>query len=175
MSIHLNIYRQMIGVNTIVAFAGQMISAIDPNIGIYINTIINSIQLVATAISTFWLGNKFGRRPLYLSSGIIFALSSFLVTIGYLVKVNALIVIFMVVYMIFFGLLFAPVSWSYPSEIVPASQSAIAVVFTWVALAFTTIIPPIIMQEMNQDAYPIFLFFGIYTTFSVFYMWISLV
>ena len=175
MVIHLNIYRQMIGANTILAFAGQMVQSVDQSIAPYVNTILNSFQLIATAISTFWLGTKFGRRPLFLVSGILFGLSCYLVFIGYLINVEALILAFMLLYVIIFGLLYAPVSWAYPSEIMPPDLATIAISFTWVSLAITTIFPPIVMEKMNQNAWPIFLYFAVYITISLIYMGIKLV
>ena len=81
----------------------------------------------------------------------------------------------MVLYMIFFGLIFSPVSFSYPAEIIPAAQNTLATTFTWIALAVTTLIPPVVMEKMNGNAYPLFLFFGVYTTLSFFYMLAGLV
>ena len=115
MAIHLNMYRQLIGVNTIVAFAGTMIGTMDPVMGPYVNLILNAIQLAATVISTFWLGTLFGRRPLYLVSGLLIAGCNFGVFAGFLANVEIVIVVFFILYMVFFGLVFAPVSWSYPS------------------------------------------------------------
>ena len=85
MAVHCNIFRQFIGANTIIAFAGQMISAIDPQIGVYANLILNVITLFFTVISTFWLANLFGRRPLYLTTAVILAICSFMVMLGYLI------------------------------------------------------------------------------------------
>ena len=81
----------------------------------------------------------------------------------------------MIIYLAIFGLLLAPVNWAYPAELLPPSQIIYAVSVSWVGLAITTIFPPIIMQVMNQDNYPTFLFFAIYTTFSLIYMGLRLV
>lgn len=175
MSVHLNIYRQMMGVNTIVAFAGQMVGSVDPKIGPYVNLMLNGIQSIFTAISTFWLGVKFGRRPLYLSSGVICAISCYMIAVGYLINIEAIILAFMLLYMIIFGLLFAPVSWSYPTEIIPPTVNTIATTFTWISLAITTLIPPIVLEAMDQNGYPIFLYFGVYITISLIYMWRCLI
>lgn len=145
MAVHLNMFRQFIGANTIIAFAGIMITAIDHPIGPYANLILNVIQLVFTIISTFWLANLFGRRPLYLISAVLLSISSFMVMLGYLIDNNKLLIAFMILYMIFFGTFFSPVSFSYPAEIIPAAKNTLATTFTWIALAITTLIPPVVL------------------------------
>lgn len=80
----------------------------------------------------------------------------------------------MILYMVFFGLVYAPVSWSYPTEIIPATYNTIGLAITWVALFLTTLIPPIVNEKVGSP-YPLFAFFGIYTTISVVYMYTSMV
>ena len=145
MAIHLSILREWIGGNTIMIFAGQMISSVDKEIAPYANTILNTIQLITTAVSTFWLGSLFGRKPLYMSSGVILATSCYLIALGFIIEVNDLIISFMVLYVAIYGLLFAPVCWAYPSEILPPSKVSAAIATSWIALAIATIFPPIIL------------------------------
>jgi MFS family permease len=120
MAIHLHNYRQLLGINTVVAFGGIMIQTVDTTLAIYANLLLNGAQGIVTIPATFWVGKRFGRRPLFLWSGIAMGLSAYLVAIGYLVSSHSLIIGFMFIYMISFGLLFSPVSWAYPAEIVSA-------------------------------------------------------
>jgi len=68
---------------------------------------------------------------------------------------------------IYGGSFIAPI-WAYPSEIVPASQSLMPNIFHWIALALSTLIPPLVMKVMpDNNPYPVFLFFGIYGLLSL--------
>lgn len=173
MAIYLNIYRQFLGVNTLVAFAGQFVPSTS-HISPYVDLILNSVQAVFTIVSTFWLGNMFGRRPLYLVSGVQLAICNILIMLGFLIKVPILAYVFMILYMALFGLFYAPVSWSYPAEIIPAANNTFATAFTWAALTLTTLIPPIVNEKVGSP-YPLFAFFGVYTAISVVYMYTSMV
>lgn len=175
MSIHLNIFRQFVGVNTIATFGGIMVSQIDATLGIYAGLILNAVQGFFTVLSTFWFINLFGKKPLYLISALLIGLCCFLVMAGYLANVNLLKIVPMVIYMVLFGLLFGPISWSYPSEIIPATKNTIATSITWVALSLTTLIPPIVIKAMDGNAYPLFLFFGVYCALSFPYMYAGMV
>ena len=81
----------------------------------------------------------------------------------------------MFLYMIVFGLIFSPVSWAYPAEIVHSAQSTVGNVFTWITMALTTLVPPIIINAMHGNAWVFFMFFGVYITLSLIYMFNSLV
>jgi hypothetical protein len=82
---------------------------------LYANLLLNGVQGIVTIPSTFYIGKKVGRRPLYLWSGLILGISCWLVTFGYLFEITWLAIMFIFVYMTTFGLLFSPVSWSYPA------------------------------------------------------------
>lgn len=115
MALHLHNYRQLLGVNTVVAFGGVMVQSVNAGLALYANLLLNGAQGIVTIPATFWIGRRVGRRPLYLWSGVAMALCAYLVAIGYLVNSNDLIIAFMFLYMISFGLIFSPVSWSYPA------------------------------------------------------------
>ena len=83
---YLNIYRQFLGVNTLVAFAGQYVpdtSVVSP----YVDLILNSVQAVFTVVSTFWLSKMFGSRTLYLVSGVQLAICNLVIMLGFLINV----------------------------------------------------------------------------------------
>ncbi len=148
---------------------------VNQNFALYANLLLNGVQWVVTVIATFYVGNIFGRRTLYLLSGAIMAINCYLVAIGYLIGSPILIIIFMLIYMVTFGLVFSPVSWAYPVEIVSAEHSSFGNILTWVSLALTSLIPPIIINRMEGNAWPVFMFFAVYTTFSLIYMWMNLI
>jgi hypothetical protein len=73
----------------------------------------------------------------------------------------------MIIYMIVYGGSFISPIWSYPAEVIPASQAVIPNIVHWTALALEILIPPLIAGGMpNHNAYPVFFFFGIYGLFA---------
>ena len=82
MSVHLNIYRNFIGINAVVAYAGLIIRSIDVVLAIYAGLIVNGVQLIFVIFSTFYLGSRLGKRFFWLSSGVICGISCIVIGIG---------------------------------------------------------------------------------------------
>ena len=69
----------------------------------------------------------------------------------------------MCLYMAVYGAAFISPVWAYPSEIIPASESLLPNIMHWVALAISTLIPPLVTAALpHNNSYPVFFFFGIY-------------
>jgi len=69
----------------------------------------------------------------------------------------------MCMYMAVYGAAFICPIWAYPSEVIPASESLLANIMNWIALAISTLIPPLVTGAMpNNNSYPVFIFFGLY-------------
>lgn len=115
MAIHVNIYTQLMGINTITLLSGTLMDTVQPSLSLYSNLILNSIRIPPTIVATFYVGKKVGRRPLYMWSGIILGLSNYLIAIGYITETNALVIIFLYVYMFVFSLLYTPINYAYPA------------------------------------------------------------
>ncbi len=145
MAIHVNIYTQMMGINTITLLSSTLMDTIQPSLSLYSNLILNSVRIPPTIAATFWVGKKFGRRPLYLWSGLILGISNYLIAIGYIASTNILIIMFLYVYMIIFSLLYTPINYAYPAEITPAPKITIANIFNQAAMAVSLLFPPIII------------------------------
>lgn len=145
MAIHVNIYTQLMGINTITLLSSTLMDTIYPSLSLYTNLILNSIRIPPTIVATFWVGKKFGRRPLYLWSGLLLGLSNYLIAIGYIASKNLLIIIFLFVYMFVFSLLYTPINYAYPAEITPAPKITIANIFNQAAMAVSLMFPPIII------------------------------
>jgi len=47
--------------------------------------ILNAFRIGPTLGAIFWSGKKFGRRSLYMISGMLLGLSNYLIVIGYMV------------------------------------------------------------------------------------------
>ena len=52
MGIHLNIFKQFLGLNTLASYAGFIISASNPTLGPYTNFMMNGVELIATIIAS---------------------------------------------------------------------------------------------------------------------------
>lgn len=77
----------------------------------------------------------------------------------------------MCLYMAVYGCAFVSPVWSYPSEIVPASQFLLPNIVHWIALAISTLIPPLVTAALpHNNSYPVFLFFGAYSIFGFFHV-----
>ena len=138
----------------------------------YAGLIVNGVQLIFVIFSTFYVGSRLGRRFLWLSSCAILAVCCLVIGIGEVFTRKIVVLVFIMIYMIMFGLLVTPVLWSYPIEIIPPSQVGVTVMITWIALAITVIVPPLILEQMpGNNPYPIFFFFGGYMVASFVYMW----
>lgn len=171
MALHLNMFTQFIGINTITLLSGTLMDTVYPSISLYTNLIINSIRLPPTIVATFWVGKKYGRRTLFLMSGLVLALSNYLIVVGYLTKINVLVITFLYVFMFMFSLLYTPVNYVYVAEITPPQKITIANIFNQAAMAISLLFPPIIIEKMDGNGYPVFLFFAVYTTISLVYMY----
>jgi hypothetical protein len=77
--------------------------------------ILNAFRIGPTLGAIFWSGKKFGRRTLYLISGVLLGLSNYLIAIGYMVEIKSLVIVFLFVFMFFFSLFFTPVNYAYPA------------------------------------------------------------
>lgn len=79
-------------------------------------------------------------------------------------------------YMILYGATFLPISWSYPSEIIPAEQSIYPNIISWISLTIVVSVPPIIVGIMpDHNAYPLFFFFGLYGAVGFVYLLFKMV
>ena len=66
--------------------------------------------------------------------------------------------------MVVFGSSFINLTWAYPAEVIPAKESLTPNITHWLALSLATFVPPLISGGMpNNNPYPVFIFFGIYS------------
>lgn len=115
MGVHLNIFRQLLSLNTLVSYAGIIVGRSNPTIGPYTNFVMNGIELITTIMATVWVGNKFGRRCLLIYSAVLFTVSNFLIAIGLIINETYMTIVFMVILMGTFGIAYSVVSWAYPA------------------------------------------------------------
>ncbi|KAI5787090.1 general substrate transporter [Geopyxis carbonaria] len=88
---------------------------------------INGLIYTASTLPPWWLVDRWGRRPILLSGGIVMCLS--LATISYWIYMDVhytptMVVVFVIIYNAFFGYSWGPIPWLYPPEIMPLSIRA---------------------------------------------------
>lgn len=115
MAFHVQAYKNFIGGNVLVTFSGQIISHFAPVLSQYTALIINILQLIFNAFSTFIITKKFGRRSLFLIGSMGLTILNIVLAIVLIFQLKILIFIVMCVYMCLYGATFLPISWSYPS------------------------------------------------------------
>lgn len=142
---------------------GLFIKSINYGLGKYTSLIINSIQLLSVFIGLCCISSYMGKKPLFLISLPLIALMNFSLVIAmYYGQVLAILMI-MCFFMAIYGAGFLSPIWSYPSEIIPASQALPSNILHWVALAVCLLVPPLVSGANNSNPYPVFIFFGIYS------------
>jgi hypothetical protein len=55
MAIHCHMYRQLVGVNSIVVFGGIMLQTVNHGLSLYANLLLNGVQGIVIVPATFWL------------------------------------------------------------------------------------------------------------------------
>jgi len=171
MAIQLNIYTQIIGVNTISVLVGVMLKTADPGLALYTELMLNCVRITPSILATFYLGLKLGHRPLFLLNGVLIGIPLYCITIGYVISQPIIIIAFLYIYMISFSLFYTPINNFYQTEITTPDKITIANIFNQGFLAITLFFPTIIIEAMNRNVYPIFTFFSLYNTCAMVYIY----
>ncbi len=76
-------------------------------------------------------------------------------------QIEVAILLFMSIYMALYGGNILTVCYSYPSEVMAPHMAVYPNIMNWIALTLVTSVPPIIVGAMpDNNAYPLFFFFG---------------
>lgn len=136
---------------------------------LYSPLFINIIQLIATASSILVL-TRFGRRPILLAGNLGVAACSLIVGFFfmaiYFTGEESLVwgaMLFIIIFMIFYGATIGPAVWLYVPEIIPAKVVPPATAMNWLGVSISVMVTPIVIEAANTP-YPVFLFFGIIST-----------
>lgn len=167
MGLHLCVIRHWLAGNLIITQGGQFIGTFDKSLGHYTSLIVNLTQLVFVIVGLIWLQKMIGKRPMFLFSISLLSIINIGLGIAMMEYSSTSSLIIMIIYMMIYGGSFISPIWSYPSEVIPASETIIPNIVHWTALALEILIPPLIAGKMpNNNAYPVFFFFGIYGIFG---------
>ncbi|SCU85314.1 LADA_0D06810g1_1 [Lachancea dasiensis] len=121
---------------------------------------VNGIIYVVSTILPWHLVDKWGRKPILLTGGMVMGLS--LVSISASLFVNTsftpnLVVVFVIIFNAFFGFSWGPIPWLYPVEIAPLSaRSAMASASTatnWLCNWLVGIMTPILQEKIEWRLY----------------------
>jgi SP family xylose:H+ symportor-like MFS transporter len=138
LGIILSVIQQFVGINVVLYYAGNIFR----NMGASTDTsllqtiIVGAINSVFTIIAIFTV-DRFGRKPLMISGGIIMAFSMLaLGTSFYIRQTGIMSLLFMLMYVAGFAMSWGPVTWVILSEIFPNSirgVMSVSVASLWIA------------------------------------------
>jgi hypothetical protein len=98
----------------------------------------------------FIFAKSVGKRPvLVYSSGLLTLINTILV-LSLVFSYKTGIFISVATFMMVYGILLS-VTWSYPSEILPASEALLPNIMHWLALSLSTLAPFFIMAAMPNN------------------------
>ena len=154
----------------IVTEIGSIIQQYDQSLAIYAPLIANVIQLVATLASVPAL-KKYGRKNLILLGN--FSLGIFDLIMGVMFLVAAvtgwkpaiyIVLVFILLFMISYGVTIGPIVWLYVPEIIPAKIVPVATFMNWFGCSICIIATPFVIDAVGSP-YPVFFAFGAITLF----------
>lgn len=154
------------GVKVIITQIGSIMGLFNESLATYTPLVINFIQLIATAFSILVL-THFGRRTVLLAGNFGTAFSGLLVGIFFLAVYltgNEQLVfgslVFIIIFMIIYGLTIGPAVWLYVPEIVHPKIVPPATSMNWLGIAFSVMVTPVIIKAADSP-YPVFFLFSI--------------
>ena len=83
-----------------------------------------------------WLQNMIGKRPMFLFSIGMLSIIDICLGIAMMEYSSTAALTIMVIYMMIYGGSFISPVWSYPSQVIPVSETIIPNIVHWTALAF---------------------------------------
>ncbi|CAM5999325.1 unnamed protein product [Sphagnum balticum] len=161
--------QQFVGVGSVSAQVGNIIGKFSPVLGIYLPLIVNAAQLVGNSTAVYLL-SKLGRRTIaLLGNGIVGAINLIIGLLFLFINTNtsAIIIavtVFLIIYMLIFGLTLGPITWLYVPEVIPADIVPFATVNNWVAATIVYTMTPIVVGEFNDNPDVLFFIFTAITT-----------
>lgn len=137
--------------------------------------IIQGIILVLGSLVYMWIAEKFNRRTLLMIGGGVMGLSFILPAIINLLMPNMnpiTIVVFLCIYVAFYSVTWAPLTWVLVGEIFPLAirgrASGLASSFNWIGSWLVGLLFPIMTANMPQEA--VFAIFGIICLLGVLFI-----
>lgn len=164
----LPLMQQLSGTNMIVTEIGSIVGKYDQGLALYAPLIANIVQVIATGFSVLAL-SYYGRRTLILFGNFGLAIVDIVLAVMFLLldlyswKPPVYIaLIFIMIFMIIYGVTIGPTVWLYVPEIIPAKFVPTATCMNWIGCSFSILVTPQIIDATNSS-YPVFFMFGAVT------------
>ncbi|CAG8512993.1 3058_t:CDS:2 [Ambispora leptoticha] len=170
----LSALQQLCGINGIIIYSNEIFSNAFHEKAKYA-TVGMSVTNLITTISSLGLIDKKGRRPLLLSSEIGMSVSSILVVVGLLFKINILIIVAAIFFVITFSIGLGPIPFLIIAELAPthsvSATASAAMGLNWFCNFLVGWVFPVLIETLQGWT---FLVFAIITSFGfvLTYMWI---
>ncbi|PLW41957.1 hypothetical protein PCANC_11068 [Puccinia coronata f. sp. avenae] len=127
-------FQQFVGINALIYYSPTLFETLglDVELRLKMSGIMNMCQLFGVSISFLFI-DKVGRRPLLLLGSVMMAICHFSVAIlirqyssdwAHHQSAGWAGVVFLLLYMVIFGVSWGPIPWAMPSEIFPSSLRA---------------------------------------------------
>ena len=145
------------GINTIIDYAPAILRAAGwkLNAALFSTFIVGVNNLLFTLVS-FWVIDRYGRKPLYIvgSLGMAAALTLLAVTVAAGRFQGAIVLILILGYLAFFASSIGPVFWTLVSEIFPnnirGTAMAVPVLTQWIANAVVVLFFPYAFHQIGK-------------------------
>ena len=147
------------GVNTVIDYAPSIFQAAGWKIdaALFATFLVGITNFVFT-LASFWLIDRWGRKPLYLLGSVVMAAT--LAGLAVLSSLNAFHGVFVplliMTYLAFFACCIGPVFWTLVPEIFPnhirGTAMTVPVLTQWVANAFVVLLFPLAFHQLGKTA-----------------------
>lgn len=140
----------MAGINVIISYGGEVVSSIAPSLTSIMPAILMLFYLFCAFVSMLFI-KKYGRKTLTYYGTIMLTLNLVIIAWGYFVREThvflsqMVIVVFLFVYLVAFGLTYAPVMWIWVAEALLPHTIGYAVMVNWSGAAIVMIFFPILL------------------------------
>jgi SP family arabinose:H+ symporter-like MFS transporter len=147
------------GVNTVIDYAPSIFQAAGWKIdaALFATFLVGITNFVFT-LASFWLIDRWGRKPLYLLGSVVMAatLAGLAVLSFFDAFSGVLVPLLIMTYLAFFACCIGPVFWTLVSEIFPnhirGTAMTVPVLTQWVANAFVVLLFPLAFHQLGKSA-----------------------
>ncbi|KAK5773709.1 Vvs1p PWA37_004993 [Arxiozyma heterogenica] len=159
--------QQFCGINSIIFYGVKVVSQLLPDQALLINFSISIINVIITFLSSILI-ERFGRKPLLMSSTIFMSIMSILISLSIVKHISVLLIISIFVYIGFFAIGIGPIPFLIIGELSGKQDKAIAqsygTVCNWLATFIIGYGFPILNDYVGGYVYLLFAMFALWFT-----------
>lgn len=164
------------GVNTIIDYAPSIFQSAGWKVdGALLSTFLVGVVNVVFTLVAFWVIDRYGRKPLYItgSAGMALTLTCLLITVLAGRFHGPLVLVLILTYLAFFSACVGPVFWTLLPEIFPNDVRGLAmtvpVLTQWIANAVVVLLFPFAFHQIGKEA--TFAFLGLMSLTQAIFTW----